>query len=175
MSRILGPAHQLGIVVRDIEAAMRHWTEKNGVGPFFYMEDLPTIEFQYKGESHPLHIRAALAYSGPMQIELIELIGNTPSAYLDFLGDGHEGLHHIGYLSEDYDADLQRALDAGMVIEQSGVVLSEDGRFAYFESDGHPGTVMELIAVTDTNREIFQMIKAASENWDGTEPVRRMG
>ena len=84
-------------------------------------------------------------------------------------------IYHIGYLSEDYDADLQRALDAGMVIEQSGVVLSEDGKFAYFESDGHPGTVMELIAVTDTNREIFQMIKAASENWDGTEPVRRMG
>ena len=34
MSRLFGEFRQVGIVVRDIEAAMKHWTEVLGVGPF---------------------------------------------------------------------------------------------------------------------------------------------
>jgi Glyoxalase/Bleomycin resistance protein/Dioxygenase superfamily len=33
MSRLFGPMRQVGIVVRDIEKAMRHWVEACGVGP----------------------------------------------------------------------------------------------------------------------------------------------
>ena len=41
MSRLFGPMRQVGIVVRDIEKAMRHWVEVCGVGPWFYAEQLP--------------------------------------------------------------------------------------------------------------------------------------
>jgi hypothetical protein len=33
MSRLFGDMRQVGIVVRDIEAAMRHWVEVCGIGP----------------------------------------------------------------------------------------------------------------------------------------------
>jgi hypothetical protein len=36
MNRIFGAIRQSGYVVRDIEAALRHWTSVLGVGPFFY-------------------------------------------------------------------------------------------------------------------------------------------
>ena len=72
MSIILGPAHQLGIVVRDIEAAMVRWTKDMGVGPFFYLGNPPIFDYQYLGKSSPIKLRAAFACSGPMQIELIE-------------------------------------------------------------------------------------------------------
>jgi hypothetical protein len=36
MSRIFGKVCQNGYVVRDIEAAMAHWTQVLGVGPFYY-------------------------------------------------------------------------------------------------------------------------------------------
>ena len=49
MSRIFGDIRQNGYVVRDIEAAMQHWTEVLGVGPFFYFEDVPIADFTYKG------------------------------------------------------------------------------------------------------------------------------
>ncbi len=45
MSRLFGPMRQVGIVVRDIEKAMRHWVEVCGVGPWFYTEQLPMDEF----------------------------------------------------------------------------------------------------------------------------------
>ena len=175
MSRTFGPAEQLGIVVRNIEAAMQHWTENMGVGPFFYLEDVKTLEYSYKGVPGTLNLKAAFAYSGPMQIELIELIGDTPSSYKDFLDAGNEGLHHLGFLTENYDADLQRLLDSGLEIEQQGTVLTEDGKFTYFASQSHPGTVTELIAVTDANRQLFEMVKAACANWDGSDPIRRIG
>jgi hypothetical protein len=34
MSRAFGPIRQIAFVVRDIDAAMRQWTEVLGVGPF---------------------------------------------------------------------------------------------------------------------------------------------
>ena len=46
MSRLFGPMRQVGIVVRDIEKAMRHWVEVCGVGPWFYAEQLPMDEFR---------------------------------------------------------------------------------------------------------------------------------
>ncbi len=35
MSRLFGDVRQNGYVVRDLEAAMKHWTQVLGVGPFF--------------------------------------------------------------------------------------------------------------------------------------------
>ena len=53
MSRLFGPMRQVGIVVRDIETAMRHWVEVCGVGPWFYTEQLPMDEFRYVRPGHP--------------------------------------------------------------------------------------------------------------------------
>jgi hypothetical protein len=45
MSRIYGEVRQLGYVVRDIDAAMRHWVDVLGVGPWFYVDRLPVTNF----------------------------------------------------------------------------------------------------------------------------------
>ena len=39
MSRLFGACRQIGIVVRDIESAMQHWTEVCGVGPWCQREE----------------------------------------------------------------------------------------------------------------------------------------
>jgi hypothetical protein len=174
MNRIFGPAFQLGIVVRDIEAAMRHWTENMGIGPFFYIDDVPIFDYEYLGKPSPLKVHGAFSYTGPMQIELIELVGDTLSSYKDFLDAGNEGLHHLGFLTENFEVDLQRGLDAGLEVEQSGKALNQEGKFTYFASQAHAGTVMELVAVTDANHQMFEIVQAAADNWDGSEPIRRL-
>jgi len=92
MSRLFGEIRQNGYVVRDVEAAMKHWTEVLGVGPFFYFERVPIEGFRYRGEPSPLEASIALANSGPLQIELIEQRNDAPSMYRDFLAAGREGL-----------------------------------------------------------------------------------
>ena len=49
MSRMFGAITQNGYVVRDIEAAMRHWIDVLGVGPWFYVERAPIEDFQVPG------------------------------------------------------------------------------------------------------------------------------
>jgi glyoxalase/bleomycin resistance protein/dioxygenase superfamily protein len=50
MSWIFGEMRQIGIVVRDIDKAMRHWVEVCGVGPWFYAERLPLTNYRYKSQ-----------------------------------------------------------------------------------------------------------------------------
>src|SRR5205823_7938694 len=64
MSRLFGPMRQVGIVVRDIDKAMRQWVEVCGIGPWFYAEQLPLTEFRYKGRVYDIKMSVALANSG---------------------------------------------------------------------------------------------------------------
>ena len=171
MSRLFGDIIQNGYVVRDIAAAMRHWVEVLGVGPWFYIEQLPVSDFQYKGQPSPVHISLALANSGPLQVELIQQRNDAPSLYRDFLNAGHEGLQHIGYGSWNFDADLTRIVDVGYAIGHAGSV-SGRGRFVYLLTEAHPGTVVELFDMSSGRERVFARIAEAARHWDGRDPIR---
>lgn len=171
MSRLFGDIRQIGIVVRDIEGAMRHWAEVCGVGPWFYAERLPITAFSYGGERHDdIHISVALANSGDVQLELIQQRCRSPSMYQDFLAAGREGMQHWSSWPTDYDARLNQALAQGYTIGQQGD--SPRGRFVYLKDEGHPGTVIEMADMTVGRRRIFDGVRAAADGWDGRDPIR---
>jgi catechol 2,3-dioxygenase-like lactoylglutathione lyase family enzyme len=174
MSRRFGEVRQNGYVVRDVEAAMRHWTEVLGVGPFFYFERVPMEDFRYRGTPSPLEVSIAVANSGSLQIELIQQRNDAPSMYRDFTDAGLEGLQHIAYWTEAFDADLARLEADGFRVGQSGRI-GEGGRFVYFETDAHPGSVIELSEVSGPKGRFFAHVAEQARNWDGSEPVRRLG
>jgi catechol 2,3-dioxygenase-like lactoylglutathione lyase family enzyme len=171
MSRFFGEIRQLGYVVPDIEAAMDYWTRELGVGPFFYNPRVPIENYRYRGESHVPHNSVALANSGALQVELIQCRNAVPSMYKDFTDAGHSGLQHVAYWTSDYDADLARLTAEGFEPVMSGEVGTR-GRFVYFDTEYHPGTVIELSEVAGPKGEMFRLIREASENWDGSDPVR---
>ena len=172
MSRIFGVVRQNGYVVRDIEAAMCHWTEVLGVGPFFYFDRVPIEDFRYRGEASKIEVSIALANSGELQIELIEQRNDAPSMYRDFLAAGHEGLQHLAYWTSSFDDAFERATRAGLQVGQSGEI-GESGRFVYFDTESHPGTVLELSEVSGANGRLFAKIARAASEWDGSDPIRR--
>ncbi len=172
MNRGFGTVRQNGYVVRDIEMAMKHWTEVLAVGPFFYLEEAPIETFRYRDEPSDLRVSIALANWGPLQIELIQQRNDAPSMYRDFLAAGREGLQHVAYWSERFDADLERCLAAGYEIGQSGAV-GEGGRFVYFETEAHPGTVIELSEISGAKGRFFRHIEECARAWDGSDPIRR--
>ena len=172
MSHLFGDMRQIGIVVRDIEAAMHHWVEVCGVGPWFYAEKLPVTVFTYRDEVFDeIHISVALANSGDLQLELIQQRCVTPSMYRDFLSAGHEGMQHWSSWPDDYDVRLEHALSNGYSVGQSGD--SPRGRFVYLWNEGHPGTVIEMAHMTAARSAIFNAIRNAAVGWDGSDPIRR--
>ena len=172
MSRLFGPIRQNGYVVRDIHAAIDHWVNVHGVGPWFFVEKVKTDWFRYRGEDSPLDMTVALANSGDLQIELIQQNNDAPSLYRDFLGAGHEGLQHVAYWSTDYQAMFDRALQAGHRIGHEGQIGGEQGRFCYFESHAHPGSLIEISDISGNKGRFFEHIRKAAAEWDGSRPVR---
>lgn len=171
MSHIFGDFRQIGIVVRDIDAAMKHWVEICGIGPWYYVDKLPVTEFHYRGSRYDdIHLSIALANSGEVQLELIQQRCSSPSMYRDFLEDGHEGMQHWSSWPKDYDARLEWALSQGYEIGQQGD--SPRGRFVYLWNEGHPGTVIEMADMTPEREAIFNGIKDAAVGWSGDDPVR---
>jgi len=79
MSRMFGPLRQLGIVVRDLQATMKFYTEEFGIGPFCYWHQILLMEFVYNGESSAAKGAVALAWSGKLQLELICPIDDLPA------------------------------------------------------------------------------------------------
>ncbi|RIK89827.1 MAG: glyoxalase [Proteobacteria bacterium] len=175
MSRIFGEIRQNGYVVRDIEAALRHWVEVLGVGPWFYMERAPITRFRYRGEPSDAVVSIALANSGRLQIELIQQRNDAPSMYRDFLAAGREGLQHVAFWTESFDADFARAAALGYRVGHDGCAGGESGRFAYFDTETHPGTVVELSEVSGPKGAFFAHVRECARGWDGRDPVRRIG
>jgi hypothetical protein len=175
VSRIFGNIRQNGYVVRDVEAAMKHWTEVLGIGPFFYFERVPLANFRYRGRPSDPQLSIALANSGDLQIELIQQRNEAASLYRDFLAAGHEGLQHVACWTETFDADFARALELGFEVGHSGEVGGPDGRFVYFATESHPGTVVELSEVSGPKGAFFRHIFESARSWDGSEAIRRLG
>lgn len=171
MSTFLGPIRQLGYVVDDIEAAMKHWHDVMGVGPWFYNPRVPIEDYRYDGKSYDVHNSVALANSGYVQVELIQTRNDAPSMYRDFRRAGHTGLQHVAFWTQQYDVDLARMQSQGFRVKMSGNV-GANGRFCYFDREAHPGTVIELSEVMGPKGRMFDLIRDASTGWDGTNPVR---
>ena len=172
MSRLFGSMRQVGIVVRDIEAAMHHWVSVCGVGPWFYVDKLEVTSFTYRGEHHDdVHLSIALANSGDVQLELIQQRCDRPTMYRDFLAAGREGMQHWSSWPDNYDDICTRALASGYTIGQEG--NAPRGRFVYFWNEGHPGTVIEMAEMTPMRQRIFDGVRLAAVGWDGTDPIRR--
>ena len=172
MSTLFGKVCQNGYVVRDIEKALKFWTEVLRVGPFFYVPEVKTDWFRYRGKDSPVEMSIALANSGDLQIELIQQRNDAPSMYLDFLERHGEGLQHMSYWSTDYQSLYERAIDAGFVVGHEGRIGGAKGRFAYFETTGHAGTIIEISDVSGRKGRFFEHIRAQAANWDGSDPVR---
>src|SRR5262249_38121097 len=122
-----------------------------------------------------VHNSVALANSGPLQVELIQTRNDAPSMYRDFIQAGNFGLQHVAYWTERFDEDMARLAKQGFEVAMSGEVGAR-GRFVDFEPathDGaHPGTVIALSEVAGPKGKLFRLIREASENWDGRDPVR---
>ena len=173
MSRIFGEVRQLGYVVEDIRAALEHWTRIMGVGPFYLLSDREIQNFTYNGTSYPMLLTGAVAFSGSLQIELIQQINDSPSMFREFLEVGGGGLHHLGFWSDDADALCEKVLEMGYVVGQSGEVVQGE-RFYYLRTEMHPGTVVEISQVGDLKRQFYSFLQDEATRWDGSDPVRSL-
>lgn len=179
MSRIFGEMRQIAFVVRDLDRALRYWTETIGVGPFFMIRDLvPDRWFYREMPAAPPRITIALGFSGEFQVEIIQPHDDNPSAYRDFLVAGREGFQHVSswMTRAEYDREREHLRKTGVVAVHEGSIPGNNIRFAYFATDVETGGFLYEIAEVKEPPvyEMMMMIRDAAKTWDGKDPIREL-
>ncbi len=138
--------NQIGIVVRDVEAAAKHYSEQFGIGPWTFRNLGPGIPHRIYGkDTSTISVRIAMAPLGPITIELIQPL-TGPSPHEDFLAEHGEGLHHLGINVEDAEAKAEQMRELGYEeILYARLGRSGDGRAIYFDTQTALGTLLEFI------------------------------
>lgn len=128
--------HHVGVVVRDMDQAMRFWRDTLGL----HVHKLETIQEQ--------GVRAALLTIGDSEIELLEpVVPDTGVArYLDTKG---EGLHHVCFQvdSIDHDLDALKEKQVELIDQQPRIGLA--GRICFLHPKAMHGTLVELCEPID--------------------------
>lgn len=171
--KALGDIIQMAYLPEDFDATLRYWTETVGVGPFFLMENIQLGDMRYRGQPTDAVFSIAIAYWGDIQIELIRAENDAPSIYSGEYAV-KDRLHHI-CIFVDSIADARRACaDAGAEILVEGKV-GDSGEVIYVDAGGGPGHVIELLQPMAGSEGLFAMIKDAGRDWDGSDPLRKLG
>ena len=165
----IGPVMQLAFVPDDFDAAIDHWTQTMGVGPFFWIEHAGLENARFEGAPSDVDFGLAIAYWGDIQIELIKQHNDAPSIYRSD-PYARRGLHHVCLLTDDIAKARTVAATSG-----ANIVVEADvpggGRVFYADCGGEHGLV-EVLQTSPGGLEFFAMMKAAAAGWDGTDPVR---
>jgi methylmalonyl-CoA/ethylmalonyl-CoA epimerase len=139
---------QVAVVVRDLDAAMRRYSDQLGIGPWDVYTYGPhrMHTMTLRGETRPYVMKLALAFVGTTMYELIESV-QGPNIYEEFLAARGEGLHHLGYYVASIDDAIAEMEAKGYALLQSGrgFGVDGDGAYAYFDSERDLGCIVEAI------------------------------
>jgi Glyoxalase/Bleomycin resistance protein/Dioxygenase superfamily len=134
----LPPIDQVSYVVKDVDRALERFEPL--FGSFQVME--VTLEGTlYRGRPADVRLKLAFGRSGPIEIELIEVLSGE-SPHKEFLEAHGEGQHHVRCLVPDLDPVVERAQRHGFEAIWSHQMPRAGYRFVYLERDG---IVLELL------------------------------
>ncbi len=133
--------NQVGIVVRDMEKAIRNYKEVFGISfPKVVIPDF--FNRVYRGNPENFRMKIGRTMMGELQIELIQpLEGKT--IYGEFLEKWGDGIHHLGFDVNNLDERVAAFRKLGIGVLMNGERVG--GKFAYMDTEGSVGIIVELI------------------------------
>jgi 4-hydroxyphenylpyruvate dioxygenase-like putative hemolysin len=137
----LGPIDQVAYVVEDLDRALPRYEAM--FGPF-RVATAPLPDCTIRGRQADCVLRMAVNDSGPVEIELIQVLeGDT--THSEHLRQHGEGLHHVRFRVDDLDPKVAALEAAGyrtVFHKRYGPSIA----FAYLESPAEiGGSVIELL------------------------------
>ena len=167
---LLGPPVQIAYAVSDIYKGVEKWIKYFGAGPFFIAEHIPIKNVFYRGLPGELDITVAYGQWGTIMIELVQDNGDGPSIVRDLYSPQQSGLHHLAYFVENLDLISDKLKKQGYVLAMSG--QAGDNRFQFFDAISEMGHFLELYEPIESLKSLYERVRIASINWDGSDPLR---
>ena len=161
---------QMAYVVKDIRQAINHWVTKLNVGPWFMLDHFSGVDPKYRGKESQADVALAMAFSGHMNIELIQTHNDAPSVYKELIDRSGYGFHHWGVATWHFDRDLEKYRSQGHEVAFIAAVPS-GGRVAYMDTTALLPGFVELIELGGAFDPVFSRFYRESIGWDGKDPV----
>ncbi len=138
---------QVAIVVKDVEKAARYLEQNFGMGPFNIFE-VSDGKAMYKGNEVSYKSRIGMGDFQGMTIELMQPIeGNTIHNDPEFLPPGGQGVHHVGFYTEDPEALAEEfEKQGGKILQKSWPMPG--AMTIYLDTPQYAGMLVELIKST---------------------------
>jgi hypothetical protein len=166
-----GSILELCQVVTDMDAAIDHWTQVIGAGPF-YVFDIPALPGQkYRGAPTAVDLRIAFGFSGGLLIELLQQTNDVPSVFREMLDKTGAGYHHI-MLRVPFDEGSARLQRHGYEAAFTGAMPTGE-RIAVFDTRDGNGGYIELMDLTPGSLGPMEKIHQAHLDWDGVSDPKR--
>ena len=166
----LGPPVQIAYAVSDIFRGVDKWIKDFGAGPFFIAEHIPIKNVIYRGHPSELAIPVAYGQWGEIMIELVQDNGEGPSIIRDLYPPQKSGLHHLAYFVNDMDLVSAKLVKKGYVLAMSG--QAGENRFQFFDAISEMGHFLEIYEPIESLKNLYERVRSASINWDGSDPLR---
>jgi hypothetical protein len=170
--QIAGGIVQCAYTVSDIDKAMRDFTSRLSVAPWFVLGPFTAPEGQYRGRPTDLNLTLAIGFAGHMMIELIQQHNDVPSVYRETIDARGYGFHHWAIASTDFDTDVARYQAMGYAIAFSD--RSPSGvRIVYMDTTRDLPGMTEIIELTPALEARYTEMYQAARTFDGKDPIRR--
>lgn len=168
---------QIAYSVVDIEQGMRHYGELLHVGPWFLIGPFAPPKGRYRGTPTKARFSLALAYSGQVQVELIQQHDQEPSVFQETLkARGAHGFHHWGVGARDFDASSAKYRSRGYNEAFSDTAPDPLGcRVIYFDTSRDLPGMLEVIEINAATEEAFYNMYKAAQEWNGKDHIVHRG
>ncbi len=165
---------QVAYHVPDPAAAARRYADEFGWGPFFLMEHIALAECRYRGQPATFDHTSAYGQAGELMIEFITQHGDAPSALRDLYRADQSGLHHVAHFVPELEAAVADFRKRGYVAAlEARTTTGVD--FVMIDTSRDLGHMLELYEAGSGLRRFYDHVRNASRDWDGSDPVRRLG
>jgi len=158
-------------VVRNLEEGCERLHRLYGIGPFVGGTQAELGDHFHRGRpAPPIVLRGVFVQSGELNIELVELVSTTPSAFHDMYANGRQGLHHVAMFCADYAAERDAFVAAGYPVA-SEFSVSFGAQICYIDARDTLGHMIELYPENAIIRDMYRQARDAAQNWDGKELI----
>jgi hypothetical protein len=158
---------QIGYVVHNFEESCARLNALFGVGPFLGGTPFTLENHIYRGRpAAPIHLRGVFVQSGEMNIELLQVLSNGPSAFGDMFTGAEEGVHHTAQFCTDYTAERNRLVAAGFPVA-SAFTTAFGAEICYVDTRAALGHMIELYPEHPIIRGMYAQTRAAASAWNG--------
>jgi Glyoxalase/Bleomycin resistance protein/Dioxygenase superfamily len=161
-----GPV-QIAYAVDDVVTAAQQWSSR-GVGPFFVREHIDVHNVRVRGRPATFDHSSAYGQWGALMVELIHQHDAGADAVV-----GHSGIHHVAFFVEHFGI-AAASLRADGCDEVLYAETATGMPFAFHDARADRGHLIEIYERTAPLDRFYRMVRDASIDWDGTDPVRML-